>query len=110
MTTVVLPARLHSVRRDEPAEPAGAGRPRAIGRAGFGGRLLPLKDHFLVTRAETASPNINGRLRFIQAAVRAMGDPVAIRVGLYRPFAQAGGEPRCWLMADGFFSCAEPMP
>ena len=110
LTTVVLPA--HCIQFVVSSRP---GRMEADVRVrletpGFDGRLLPLKDHFLATRAEAASPGVDGRLRFIQAAVRAMGDPVAIRVGLSRPFAPAGGEVRCWLMADGFFSLAEPMP
>ena len=76
----------------------------------FEGRLLPLKDHFLLRRAELASSNLDVQLRCVQEAVRGMGDPVAVRVGLSRPFAPAGGEPACWLMADGFFSYDDPMP
>ena len=110
LTTVVLPANcIQFVMTSRPNRPEPDVRVR-LDAPGFGGRLLPLKDHFLVTRAEAAAPYIEGQLRFIQEAVRAMGDPVAIRVGLSRPFSPAGGEPRCWLMADGFFSLAEPMP
>ncbi len=110
LTTVVLPA--NGVRfcvTDRPGRPEPELRVR-LEAPGFDGRLLPLKDHFLVTRAEAAAPDMDGRLRFVQEAVRAMGDLIAIRVGLSRPFSPAGGEARCWLMADGFFSLTEPMP
>jgi len=110
LTTVVLPAPcIQFVVSDRPGRAAPDIRVR-LEAPGFDGRLLPLKDHFLVTRAEAASPSMDGRLRFIRATVRGMGDPVAIRVGLSRPFAPDGGVARCWLMADGFFSLAEPMP
>jgi hypothetical protein len=109
LTTVVFAVeRVHFVVS---AKPGRAADIRVhIEAPGFEGRLLPLKDHFLVTRAEAAAPDPDGRLRFIRETVRGMGDPIAIRVGLSRPFAPDGGEPRCWLMADGFFSLAAPMP
>jgi hypothetical protein len=81
-----------------------------LGAPGFGGRLLKLKDHFLLRQAEQASVNLNGQLKCVQQAVRRMGERIAVRVGLSRPFAPDGGEPRCWLMADGFFSFTDPMP
>ena len=109
LTTVVYPAdRVHFVVSAKPGRETDI---RAtIKGPGFEGRLLPLKDHFLVTRAERASPCLDGQLRFIEETVRGMGEQIAIRVGLSRPFAPDGGEARCWLMADGFFSLAEPMP
>jgi hypothetical protein len=81
-----------------------------LGAPGFEGRLLKLKDHFLLRQAEQASVNLNGQLKCVQQAVRRMGERIAVRVGLSRPFAPDGGEPRCWLMADGFFSFTDPMP
>jgi hypothetical protein len=110
LTTVVLPA--HSIQFVESDRP-GRGGPDIrvwLEAPSFDGRFLPLKDHFLATRAEAAAPTLDGRLRFIRETVRAMGDPVAVRVGRSRPYAPHGGEARCWLMADGFFSFAEPMP
>jgi hypothetical protein len=77
---------------------------------GFEGRLLKLKDHFLLLQAEQASANLEGQLKCVQEAVRKMGNQVAVRVGLSRPYTPPGGEPGCWLMADGFFSFDEPMP
>lgn len=79
---------------------------------GLAGRLLPMKDHHLLQRAEQASPALDGRLKALQAAVGQMGERVAVRLGLTRPFSsranEAGG--RCWLMADGFFSWTDPQP
>ncbi len=110
LTTLVVPASsLRFVLSSRPERRELDVRVR-LEMPGFEGRLLPLKDHFLETRAEAAAPSLDGQLRFIQAAVRAMGDPIAVRVGLSRPFAPPGGEPRCWLMADGFFSLNEPAP
>jgi hypothetical protein len=81
-----------------------------LGAPGFEGRLLKLKDHFLLRQAEQASANLDGQLKCVQEAVRRMGERIAVRVGLSRPYAPDGGEPRCWLMADGFFSFSDPMP
>ena len=72
--------------------------------------MLPLKDHFLLWKAEQKSANLDVQLRCVQEAVRAMGDWIAVRVGLSRPYAPAGGESACWLMADGFFSYSDPAP
>lgn len=75
------------------------------------GRLnLPLKDHFLLLRAELAGNTPEGRLAALSWFVRQMGDPVVVRLGLSRPFPAAGqvGEGVCWLMANGFFSLQDP--
>ena len=41
-----------------------------------------------------------------------MGDTVAVRLGITRPFTPQEGAGRtpglCWLMADGFFSLTDP--
>jgi hypothetical protein len=60
-------------------------------------RNLPCKDQQL---AELR--NVVGR----------MGSNVAVRLGLSRPFQQEDSRdpPRCWLMADGFFSLESPQP
>jgi hypothetical protein len=74
-------------------------------------RILPVKDHFLLSRAEKESADVDGQLRFLAKAVRAMGATVVVRVGLSRPFVSAAGQPgKCWLMADGFFSLDDPQP
>ena len=109
LTTVLLPA--EGVQFFVTARPGGRADLRVrLEAPGFTGRLLPLKDHFLLRRAEQASANLDVQLRCVQEAVRRMGDPIAVRVGLSRPFAPAGGDPACWLMADGFFSYDDPMP
>jgi hypothetical protein len=72
-------------------------------------RILPVKDHFLLCRAEKCCPDLDDRLRFLADAVRLMGHEVVVRLGLSRSFATANGQPgRCWLMADGFFSLDDP--
>jgi hypothetical protein len=72
-------------------------------------RILPVKDHFLLCRAENCCPDLDDRLRFLADAVRLMGHEVVVRLGLSRSFATANGQPgRCWLMADGFFSLDDP--
>jgi hypothetical protein len=77
-----------------------------------GERQLPVKDHHLLRRAEQAAADLEGRLRFLQDAVAGLGDSVAVRVGLSRPFQGDPGRavPGCWLMADGFFSGTDPQP
>ena len=72
-------------------------------------RILPVKDHFLLCRAERACADIDDRLGFLADAVRQMGAQVLVRLGLSRSFPSASGQPgRCWLMADGFFSPDDP--
>jgi hypothetical protein len=76
---------------------------------GLDRRIIPVKDHFLLCRAEKAGGDLDGHLRFLAAAVREMGREVVVRLGLSRAFPAANGEPgRCWLMADGFFSLDDP--
>jgi hypothetical protein len=72
--------------------------------------ILPLKDHFLLSRVES-QPDLDERLSLLRSAVRRMGDRVVVRLGLSPPYASANGQPgRCWLMADGFFSPDNPQP
>jgi hypothetical protein len=71
--------------------------------------ILPVKDHFLLCRAEAQGSDLDARLKFLAAAVRQMGKQVVVRLGLSRSFQSAGDRPgRCWLMADGFFSPDDP--
>lgn len=73
-------------------------------------RSLPVKDHFLLQRAEDASPSVDGRIRQMTFAVGQMGEQVAVRLGVSRGFqaTPARAESVCWLMADGFFSLNDP--
>lgn len=77
--------------------------------AEVGRRILPVKDHFLLCRAEKHSTDIDDQLRYLTDTVRAMGTQVLVRLGLSRSFPAANGQPgRCWLMADGFFNQDDP--
>jgi hypothetical protein len=79
---------------------------------GLTGRSLPVKDHFLLRRAELASTNLDRRIQELTLAVRQMGDPVLVRLGLSRAFQTSPGRTQgvCYLMADGFFSYNDPQP
>ena len=76
------------------------------------GRSLPVKDHFLLQRAELASSAAEGRMHALTLAVAQMGAEVVVRLGLSRGFQATPGraESVCWLMADGFFSFSDPQP
>ncbi len=74
-------------------------------------RSLPVKDHLLLRKAERASPDEDQQVRFLTVAVQEMGEQVAVRLGLSRPFAGQVNQPSvCWVMADGFFSMVDPQP
>ncbi len=109
LATVILPgARIQFLLT---ARPGGRADLRVrLDAPGFEGCLLALKDHFLLRKGEQASANLEVQLGCVREAVRAMGDRIAVRIGLSRPYAPAGGELACWLMADGFFSFDDPMP
>jgi hypothetical protein len=72
--------------------------------------IIPVKDHFLLLHAESASPDLEDRRRALGLAVRQMGPQVVVRLGLSRPFQFSPGRSpaTCSLMADGFFSLADP--
>lgn len=74
------------------------------------GRSLPVKDHFLLHRAESASSAVAGRIQALNLAVSQMSEQVIVRLGLSRSFQATPGrtESVCWLMADGFFSLNDP--
>jgi hypothetical protein len=76
------------------------------------GLSLPVKDHFLLARAEREAEDLEGRLAALSRAVQAMGPRVAVRLGVSRAFptAEAAKAAACWLMADGFFSLDDPQP
>jgi hypothetical protein len=76
----------------------------------LGDRPLPFKDHHLLARAEQASPAPEGQAKALDLAVRQMGERVAVRLGLTRPFQPTNcrGPGKCWLMVDGLFSLANP--
>jgi hypothetical protein len=79
---------------------------------GLEGRPLPLKDHHLLQKAEKVSRSLDTQIKALQQAVRQMGETVAVRLGLSRPYPPntARGPGNCWLMVDGFFSPTEPQP
>jgi hypothetical protein len=64
----------------------------------------------LLLRAERTATNLTALTRNLDEIVRGMGDPVAVRLGLSRPFQSEPdrGNERCWLMIDGIFSAADP--
>ena len=75
----------------------------------LGNRWLPVKDHHLLTRGERAGNDLEQRVKTFHAAMQHMGEQVAVRLGLSRSFQGQGDQPGvCWLMADGFFSLADP--
>lgn len=77
----------------------------------LGPRTLPVKDHHLLRKVETLGQDLNQRSQALTALVRRMGEQVAVRLGLSRPFqAHSSGPASCWLMADGFFSLTDPQP
>jgi hypothetical protein len=76
----------------------------------LGERVLPVKDHHLLSKIEQMRTDLDRQLAALNTAVRQMGEQVAVRLGLSRPFPPEDGResPRCWLMADGFFSQTDP--
>jgi hypothetical protein len=74
------------------------------------GKQLMVKDHHFLRRVEAAATDPEGQKAAATEAVRQMGEQVAVRLGLSRPFqaTEGRGSGFCWLMADGFFSLADP--
>jgi hypothetical protein len=110
LASVVVPAarvKFSALWRD------GAGEPDYRVRLpvpGLDERILPVKDHFLLSRLEQASTDLDARLDALNAAVRQMGERVVVRLGLSRPYPPGQEAAQCWLMADGFFSLDDPQP
>ncbi|MCI0459824.1 MAG: hypothetical protein L0Z62_22980 [Gemmataceae bacterium] len=79
--------------------------------ADLGERVLAVKDHHLLRKAEEAG-DLERRVERLRQIVRGMGEQVAVRLGLSRAFQnESGPAPTgCWLMADGFFSLSDPQP
>jgi hypothetical protein len=108
-TRIISPEKvLFSASRREGAEEADVRATLSI--APLGDRLLPVKDHHLLLRAERDSANLESLARKLDDMVRAMGDPIAVRFGLSRP---SQNDPErvwtsCWLMIDGIFSLTNP--
>jgi hypothetical protein len=74
-----------------------------------GKRWLPVKDHHLLLRTERATNDLRQRIKFLHGAAQEMGEQVAVRLGLSRPFQGQNNQPGvCWMMADGFFPLADP--
>jgi hypothetical protein len=83
-----------------------------IGVLPLAGRPLPLKDHHLLMHAERAVTDLHGQVQALTRALRAMGERVAVRLGVSRPFQATPerGPGLCWLMVDGLFSLSDPQP
>lgn len=111
LVTCVAPAtqiKFHSCRRSGLVDPDIR---VCLPLPGLGERDLPVKDHHLLCRAEAAAPNLEQRLASLNQTIQSMGEQVAIRLGLSRPFLGEPGVPAvCWHMADGFFSLSDPQP
>jgi hypothetical protein len=112
LATLVVPASgiyFSAVRREGAPE---ADVRVALGAPPLGERWLAVKDHHLLLRAEKAGPPLDGMVRELNRAVQAMGERVAVRLGLSRAFRTRPheGPGLCWLMADGFFSWSDPQP
>ncbi len=82
----------------------------ALSTPGHSPRIVPVKDHCLLQKAEHAAKDLDGSLLVLQRLVREMGERVLVRLGLTRAFVSTPrrGEGLCWLMADGFFSLDDP--
>jgi hypothetical protein len=107
LATVVVPS---SRLRFEAAWRLGSFEPE-LPLPHVGNRWLPVKDHHLLLRMERATSDLGQRIRFLDTVVHQMGEQVAVRLGLSRPFQGRTEQPSmCWLMADGFFplTVAEP--
>jgi Dual OB-containing domain len=80
-----------------------------IGVPGLEDSSLPVTDHHLLLHAERQAPQPRQVVAEAQRRIDGMGSTVAVRFGLSRPYAPGdAGEPVCWLMANGFFSLADP--
>jgi hypothetical protein len=94
-------------------KPDGQVRYRAhLGTAELDPFGIPITDHTLLSRAEQEHERPEDRLAWMTDQVRRMGETVAVRLGVSRPFAgeSSGSDAVCWLMVDGFFSPTDPQP
>jgi hypothetical protein len=112
LATIVVPSagvRFSASMREGAAEPDVRA---SLGVPPFGTRLLPVKDHHLLLRAERTATNLTALARNLEALVRGINETLAVRLGLSRPFRYEPGHgpEACWLMIDGFFSMVDPEP
>lgn len=110
LSTLLVPAGqigFHSNRRAR--ESAQASRRVDLPFPDLGLRTLPVTDHHLLTWAEQQAQRSGDQAEALNDLVRQMGETVAVRLGLSRPFA-GEGQPVCWLLANGFFSLTDPQP
>jgi hypothetical protein len=112
LTTVVLPSDQISFSFSQREGAPGPDIRVMLPVPPMGERLLIVKDHHLLARAEEASNEPTGQIRFLNQAVPQMGNQVGVRLGLSRAFQGDArqGAAMCWLMADGFFSLHDPQP
>jgi hypothetical protein len=112
LATITVPAdsiRFSASRRDGVAE---ADVRVSVTLPGLGERLLPIKDHHLLCRAEQRAVDLDRQISALNRAVQAMGQRVAVRLGVSRSFQPADqrAPAKCWLMVDGLFSTTDPQP
>jgi hypothetical protein len=112
LATVIVPAgsiRFSASRREGVAE---AEVRMSVPLPDVGERLLPLKDHHLLCRAEAAAADLDGQVQALNRALQPMGEQVAVRLGLSRSYQPSDQRVpgKCWLMIDGLFSIADPQP
>jgi hypothetical protein len=112
LATIIVPARSISFYVSQWEGAAEPDYRVALRRTPLGERLLPVKDHHLLDRAERAAPDMAARVEVLQQMIGQMGERVAIRLGLSRGFQGDPGRAPviCWLLADGFFSLEDPQP
>ena len=67
---------------------------------------------YVASDVQIFAVDLNTQQQALTLALGQMGDSVAVRLGVTRPFAPQEGPGRtpglCWLMADGFFSLTDP--
>jgi hypothetical protein len=110
LTTLVVPMAQLTFAGSRRAGAAAVDFRATIPIPGIGQRWLPVKDHHLLRQIESATMSVEQQCQQLREVVQKMGQHVAIRLGLSRPFQSAPGQAQaaCWLMADGFFSLSDP--
>jgi hypothetical protein len=103
LTTIILPSGEISFEASARGGATDVDVRARLNLPGLGTKLVPVKDHHLLRHGELSATDPAGLARVLRETVAAMGPSVAVRLGLSRGFVSGHGEPRCWLMADGFF-------
>src|SRR5262249_10956000 len=90
LATVLLPVKEITFYGCRRAGAEGADLRVELHVGALAGRQLPVKDHHLLSHAEQNS-TLGGQVRAMQEAVRQMGEMVAVRLGLSRPWPLTEG-------------------